>query len=275
MKPAHFAYHRAATLPEALAMLSEGDETAPVAGGQSLLVLLALRIAGFDRLVDVTRLQELRATRDTDDTVFLGAAVTHAEIEDGQVPDPSQGLMPRVAAGIGYRAIRNRGTLGGSLALSDPAADWPPCLMALDATLVIAGQSAERRLPVRDFHLGPYTTALEPGELILGAEIPRLPEGARWGCAKHARKSGAFADSIAVVVCPARDRARVVLGASESHPLHLAETSALLSRQPAAEESTLRATAAADIAKADPDADAWRRRCHLATVLKAIRKARR
>src|SRR5262249_60008773 len=111
------------------------------AGGQSLMAMMNLRLATPGLLIDIARLPELVAVADDADAVTLGACVTHAQIEDGRIADPSRGLMPRVAATLAYRAIRNRGTIGGSLALSDPAAEWPAVLTALDAEIMISGPS--------------------------------------------------------------------------------------------------------------------------------------
>lgn len=124
MKPAAFDYVRPKSLAEAIAILSAAAGDAQIlAGGQSLVAMMNLRVAAPDLLVDIARLDELRTVSETSDHVVLGACVTHAAIEDCLVPDPSRGFMPDVASNLAYRAVRTRGTLGGSLALSDPAAD--------------------------------------------------------------------------------------------------------------------------------------------------------
>lgn len=273
MKPAPFIFSRPASLDEAVTLLADEDSAA-VAGGQSLLPMMGLRVAFFERLVDVTRLAELAAVRETRDGVFLGAATTHAAIEDGKVPDPSLGLMRRAAGRIAYRAVRNRGTIGGSMALADPAADWPPCLVALGATMVLAGRAGERRVAAADFVQGQYLTALDPGEIITGIDIPRLPDGSVWGYGKHSRKSGAFADSIAIVVRRPDGHVEAVLGATTSHAQRLPRVAERLAGDWAADEAGLREAAAADLAEIDPDADGYRRRCHLATILSAVRETR-
>ncbi len=149
--------------------------------------------------------------------VQIGALTTHAAIEDGKVPDRFAGLLRRVASTISYRAVRNHGTIGGSVALADPAADWPPCLIALDADVRIASRNGMRRQAVTDFVQGTYTTSLTAGEIILGFDVPDPGGPLRWGFAKVVRKSGAFANSIAFVV--ARDKqASVVLAAAGARP---------------------------------------------------------
>ena len=276
MKPAPFDYLRPAAVSEAIAALQRADRTSGIiAGGQSLLVLMSLRMTSLDLLVDVSRLAELKAVSETDTHVFIGAATTHAMIEDGAVPDPSNGLMRRVASHIAYRAIRNHGTIGGSVALADPAADWPACLMALDAVAVVSGPSGQRREPVSDFVQGLYTTSLEQGEIILGFDIPKLPAVARWGAAKVARKSGAFANAMAFVVEHGEGTLpRVVLGATASRPQSLPQVAAYLNENRQIADAEIRAAISADLELADPDADAYQRRTHTATVLRAIGEAR-
>ncbi len=176
MKPAAFDYARPASLAEAIVLLSQAQGTAqdsargaqgdaPVdvqlmAGGQSLVAMMNLRVASPGLVIDIGRLPELRAVSETGDHVSLGACVTHAAIEDGRVPDPSRGLMPSVAANLAYRAVRTRGTLGGSLALSDPAADWPATMAALDAQLLLRGPRGERCVAAVAFATGIYETCL-------------------------------------------------------------------------------------------------------------------
>jgi carbon-monoxide dehydrogenase medium subunit len=185
MKAAPFDYVRPATLEAACAALAEdGVATAAIAGGQSLLPMLSLRVAIVDRLVDIGRLEELKEVTLTPDVLRIGALITHAAIEDGNIPDVTNGLMRRVAGGISYRAIRHHGTIGGSVALADPAADWPGCLMALGATVRIAGLCGERSEPVADFIKGQYATSLSArsysglrcrGGLRRAGDLPKRP----------------------------------------------------------------------------------------------------
>ena len=276
MRPAPFDYVRPKTISDAIVALQRPDMSASVlAGGQSMLVLLSLRAASTDLLVDVGRIEELKATSDGPSHTFLGAMTTHAMIEDRAVPDPSFGLMPRVASAIAYRAVRNHGTIGGSIALADPAADWPACLIALNATVVTQGPSGMRRWAMVDFVLGMYTTKLQLDEIIIGVEIPRLMHGARWGVSKAARKSGAFASSLAFVI-EQKDEApaRVAVGATSSCAQLLPRVAAYLDQHDALVEPDLLDQIGLDIDVADPDADAYQRRCHIATVIRAIREAR-
>lgn len=230
MKPAAFEYVRPSSVAEAIAILSRASGDAQVmAGGQSLVAMMNLRVAAPDLVVDIARLDELQACADVSDDVLLGACVTHAAIEDGRVPDPSRGLMPSVAGSLAHRAVRTRGTLGGSLALSDPAADWPPVMSALDAQVLLRGPGGDRTVAAVGFATGTYQTAAAADEIIASVRIPRLSARGRWGYAKFCRKSGEFAHSIAAVVRdPERGYARVVLGAVEGPPIVLARTSALV-----------------------------------------------
>ena len=217
MKAAAVEYVRPKSLAEAVSLLSQGNgEARVIAGGQSLLPMMNLRIAAPGLLIDIARLPELAGFVEDADAVTIGAAVTHAAIEDRRVPDPSDGLMPRAAAGLAYRAIRNLGTIGGSLALADPAAEWPAVLSALDAELRLRGPNGARSVGCAEFATGIFETGLAADEIIETVRIRKLSAGARWGYVKLSRKSGEFAHALAVALCdPGRGYARVVLGAGE------------------------------------------------------------
>jgi carbon-monoxide dehydrogenase medium subunit len=150
----------------------------------------------------------------------IGATVTHAAIEDGRIPDPTGGFLARVARGIGYRAVRTRGTIGGSLAHADPSADWLACLSALGAEVVVAASGGRRRVPLAGFVRGAMETQLAPGELVFAVRIPRLPPGTRFGFHKICRKAGELADAIGVVVAgPDGTCVCVSAGATTGRPL--------------------------------------------------------
>jgi carbon-monoxide dehydrogenase medium subunit len=275
MKPAAFDYARPDSLDAAIRLLANGDGAAmPISGGQSLLVLMGLRMTMIETLVDVSRLPDLKQLRDDDKTVFIGASTTHAVIEDGKIPDPSAGLMARVASKIAYRAVRNLGTIGGSVALADPAADWPACLIAMGAEACLAGPDGERRVPVEDFVLGAYETGLMPGEIVVGFQVPRR-KAMRWGTSKVNRKSGAFADSMAVFVeADDGEAPRVALAGTASRALHLSRVSQFAHDHRALDAGELRTVILDELAELVPDADAYQLRCHAATVSRAINEAR-
>ncbi|MEO7403974.1 MAG: FAD binding domain-containing protein, partial [Burkholderiales bacterium] len=173
-------------------------------------------------------LPELAEIRDEGGSLFIGALTSHAAIEDGRAfgsnGDPTNGLLRKVARGIAYRAVRNRGTIGGSLAHADPAADWVSAMALLDAGIVIRGAAGERIVPASQFVLGVMTTALAADEVIAGVRVPKLSTRARWSYWKFCRKTGEFAEAIAgFVVDPARDWHRAVMGATEGAPIVVAD----------------------------------------------------
>jgi carbon-monoxide dehydrogenase medium subunit len=229
MKAAPFDYLRAGSPAEAISLLATGGAEARVCGGsQSLGPMLALRLVQVEQLIDVSRLDALRSAELRGDSLRIGAAVTHARIEDGELPEVTRGLLPFVAANIAYRAVRNRGTLGGSLAHADPAADWVAAMCLLDAGIVLLGPQGERRLPARAFLLGPFTTALAPAEIIVAIEVPCFSPRARWAYRKLCRKPGDFAEAIgACWVDPLRGVARALIGALDTMPYVIEGAAAL------------------------------------------------
>jgi aerobic carbon-monoxide dehydrogenase medium subunit len=220
MKAPAFDFARPKDVGEALKLLGQGGR--PAAGTQSLGPMLNLRVAHPKLLVDIRGIEELQSTSENDEAVTLGACVTHAQIEDRRVPDPTGGLMPSVAANISYRAVRNRGTIGGSLAHADPAADWPTAMTLLNAVAVIAGPKGRREVPVESFATGIFTTVLAPDELLVAIRIPKRSPRARYGYWKFCRKAGEFAQAIgAALHDPERDELRAVMGALQGPPFVL------------------------------------------------------
>ncbi|MDQ6917794.1 MAG: FAD binding domain-containing protein [Candidatus Dormibacteraeota bacterium] len=218
MKAAAFAYHRPRSLAEALDLLAEhGDDAKPLAGGQSLVPLLAMRLAQPAVIVDLAEVPELKQRSGT----TIGAMVTNAALER----DPA-GLPPIASAAlphVGHFQIRNRGTIGGSLAHLAPAAEWPALALLLEARLTLRSRDrGERTLVTADFMLGPLTTALAPDELLTSITFPEWPAEGRWGFAEIARRPGDFA--LAGAACTVRDgRRRVVVFATGSLPQLLVE----------------------------------------------------
>jgi aerobic carbon-monoxide dehydrogenase medium subunit len=222
MKPAKFDYVRPATLPEALQLLTEAPAAKVLAGGQTLGPMLNLRLAQPELLIDISRIAELAEVAEDAESLRLGAIVTHAAIEDGRVNDPTSGYLRSIAAGIGYRAIRTRGTIGGSLAHADPAADWLAALTALAADLILATPRGARRLPLVGFVQGAMETALKADELIASVAIPKYSPRARFGYHKISRKRGEFADAIgASMADPERDIQRLVASTVAGAPIVL------------------------------------------------------
>ncbi|WP_432176123.1 FAD binding domain-containing protein [Streptomyces sp. Tue6028] len=208
MIPPAFEYTRPTSVDEAVRTLADAGEDAKVlAGGQSLLPLLRLRLAFPELVVDVGRIPELRGIREDEGTLVIGAMTTHHEV----VRDPRvrrhAGLLAAATATVADPAVRHRGTLGGSLAHADPAGDLPAVILALDATLVAVGPGGRRSIPAREFFVDYLQTALRPDELLLQVEIP-----ARDGWGFHYEKFQRVAQAWAVVGVAAlvrRDNGRI------------------------------------------------------------------
>lgn len=228
MKPAPFRLERPATLAEAVARLAAMDGAKAMAGGQSLGPMLNLRLATPDRVVDLSGIEDLRTVVEEPGHMVYGALVTHADVEDGRALDVGENILARVAGGIAYRAVRNRGTMGGSLAHADPAADWVNALSALGAEVEIVGPAGQRRLPMGAFLTGALTTALAPGEILAAIRVPKVPASARFGYVKHCRKVGEFAHAVgALLIDPTSGMARALMGAIDAPPLVFADAAML------------------------------------------------
>jgi carbon-monoxide dehydrogenase medium subunit len=229
MKAASFAYQRPSDLSAALALLAETDGTAKIiAGGQSLGPMLNLRLVSPDLIIDISGLSELKQAERSGDDLIIGACITHGDIEDGRIPDVTRGAMQGVATNIAYRAVRNRGTIGGSLSHADPAADWVSALAALGAKVLLRSRSGERRLPIEDFVTGALATALQPGEMVVSVSVPAMRPSTRWGYVKACRKPGEFAHAIAAVLIePDAAAARLVIGATDAAPIVITDAAAL------------------------------------------------
>ena len=229
MKAAPFGYERPADLNAALALMAATKGiTKIIAGGQSLGPMLNLRLVEPELVIDIAGLAELRQVERSGDELVIGACITHGDIEDGRIPDVTRGAMRRVAGAIAYRAVRNRGTIGGSLSHADPAADWVSALPALGAKIRLRSLAASRDLAVEDFITGALESALQPGEIVESVRVPVMRPSARWGYAKACRKPGDFAHAIAaVLIDPDATAARVVIGAIETAPIVLREAALL------------------------------------------------
>ena len=274
MKAGPVDYIRPRSLTEAIGLLSGAEvEARVIAGGQSLVAMMNLRVAAPGLLIDIARLPELAAVADEAEAVTWGACVTHAAIEDGRVADPSRGLMPRVAATLGYRAIRTRGTIGGSLALSDPAAEWPAVLAAVDAEVILSGPSGRRSLKCAEFTTGIFETKLAPDEIVESVRIPKLSASARWGYLKLCRKSGEFASALAIAIADlGRSHSRVVLGAANGAPLVLGDASRLVG-EGGRDREALRIAVSADLDRAsDRHFDEFQRNLHAVAAMRVVQQ---
>jgi carbon-monoxide dehydrogenase medium subunit len=273
VKPARFEYERPRDLGAALALLAgENVTTKVLAGGQSLGPLLNMRLVQPDLVIDITSIPDLVEVKETADHLVLGACITHADIEDGRVPDVTNGAMAKVAAGIAYRAVRNRGTIGGSLTSADPSADWVSALATLGADVILRGHDGTRTLAVEDYIIGALETSLGAGELLEAVRIPRLSKSARWAYVKKCRKTGEFAHAIgAVLVDDDRNVCRAVIGATESRPIVLADARELFggTDAPGAFDARVADRILLDAGMADP----IDRQIHVVTLRRAAAQA--
>ena len=280
MKSALFAYQRAGSLADAVRACGSGAAGIKLMGGsQSLGPMLNMRLVRAALVVDVSGAEDMGQVERRDGGLFMGGALTHAQIEDG-VLDAALGadarplaqMLRHVAGTIAYRAVRNRGTLAGSLAHADPAADWVLAMVALDAELQCVSANGTRRIAASQFMSGAFTTALEEGELLAGVLVPLYSADMRWGYKKFCRKTGEFAEaSCAVVLDPQRSVARIVIGALDGAPASLPGLAAQVAR--------LGAEALGDdavkeaVGKAAPSKDAVDRRLIEAVVKRALKQA--
>ncbi|HTJ99827.1 MAG TPA: FAD binding domain-containing protein [Bordetella sp.] len=273
MKAAKFDYIRPASVKQALeALRDHAGQAKLMAGGQSLGPMLNLRLARPAVVIDISGLEALRGVTRDGDTVRVGAAVTHAEIEDGVHPALRDSPMRQVAGGIAYRAVRNRGTLGGSLAHADPAADWVVVMAALGAGIELVGPDGVRQVGADALMQGAYTTAIGENEMIQAVRVPVAGARARWGYYKFCRKTGEFAEaSCAAWFDPASGQARVALGALDGPPRLLSGLARDVAEDGAA---ALDPTAIArEVGLAMPDKDKSQRHLHAAVVERCLRQA--
>jgi carbon-monoxide dehydrogenase medium subunit len=214
VKAAPFRYHAPDTVEEAVAALAElGDEAKVLAGGQSLVPMLALRLAVFEHLVDIGRIDVLRGVERRPGAVRIGAATTEATV--GRDPDVAAGapLLARATPFIGHHQIRNRGTIGGSIAHADPAAEYPAVALALDAELEVRSARGARTIPAAEFFTGVWSTSMEPDELLTGVTVPEWSGRCGFAVEEVARRHGDYAIAGAVVAVELGGDDRVVRAA--------------------------------------------------------------
>ena len=194
MKAAAFDYVKPKALSDALSLLEQGgDDARLIAGGQTLLATLNMRLSEPTILIDITDVDELKGISLVGDKLRIGALVTHTEIEDSDLVAKHAPLLKAAAPHIAHRAIRNLGTWGGSLAYGDPAAEWPACSLTLQATMVIHGPAGERKISAKDFFIDLYTTSLEPDEILVATEIPVAKPNQVFYFHELARRHGDYA----------------------------------------------------------------------------------
>jgi aerobic carbon-monoxide dehydrogenase medium subunit len=274
MYPAGFSYQRATSVQDAIALLAKEPDAKLLAGGHSLLPTMKLRLASPSTLVDLGGVKELRGIRRDGDRIAIGALTTHREIEFSAELKAACPLLPETAAQIGDPLVRNRGTIGGSVAHADPAADFPAALLALGATIQVEGPNGSRTIAADDFFLGLFETALQPNELLTGIRVPAAqPAGTGMAYEKfpHPASRYAIVGVAAVVnvaggVCRA---VRVAVTGAGSHATRLSSLEAALVGK-ALDEQTLAAACQQVIAPDDLLSDQFASseyRAHLAAVL--------
>ena len=261
MKPAPFAYHRPASLGEALQLLAaHGGEAQPLAGGQSLVPMMNMRLARPDHLIDLNDLAELDFIREGDGAIEIGAMTRHRTVVRSELLARWCPIVPAVVRTIGHDAIRERGTVGGSLALADPAAQWPLLAVLLDAQVELATGAGRRAIPGRDFFTGVFSTAAEAGELLTVLRISRMAAGDGWGYRGFTRRHGDFAIVAAACVMTLDagqkiERLRLAVSGAGDKPVRLdAVTNPCRGRVPDAE--TLAQLGRAAAAAVTPQDDA-------------------
>jgi carbon-monoxide dehydrogenase medium subunit len=200
VKPSAFEYHAPRSVDEAVSLLAElGDGAKVLAGGQSLIPMISLRLAYFDALVDVGRIEELQGIRTDADAVTIGATTIDALLETDQDIAAKVPLLARATPLVGHFQIRNRGTVGGSIAHADPAAEYPAIALALDSEIEAVSPRGRRQIPANDFFRGFWTTDLEGDELLVGTRFPAWTGQCGFGVREFARRFGDFAVAGAVV----------------------------------------------------------------------------
>ena len=192
MKPAPFSYQKARSLDEAIALLGEKDARL-LAGGQSLIATLNMRLSSPSLLIDINGLHGLNVISEKNGMIEIGALARHAQAERSDIIAKHAPLIARAMPYIGHPAIRNRGTLGGSIAFADPAAELPACLLALDGEVEASGPKGKRTIKAGDFFKGLFETALGPQEVLTAIRVPAADKGARVGFAELARRHGDYA----------------------------------------------------------------------------------
>ena len=283
MKLPPFDYACPATLPEAVQLLASRDGDAKaIAGGQSLMPMLAFRLAQPALLVDLRKLADLRGIRISERGVTLGAMVRWREIEDDARLDTAHPLLKAAVAHVAHYQIRNRGTVGGSIAHADPAAEMPGIAITCDAEIAVVGKSGAHVIQAGDFFQGPLTTALTADEIIVEIRLPAWPAGRRWGFEEFARRRGDFAMAAAAVFYDQDERGKArnahvgVVGVAD-RPLRLPAVEDVLNGA-TIDDATIAKAEAAAAAAVDPQGDihasaAYRRALTGTMVERALKRA--
>jgi aerobic carbon-monoxide dehydrogenase medium subunit len=278
MKASNVEYVRPQSLTEACRILQQHDgEAVPLAGGQSLLAALNLRLSAPKLLVDIGDLPELKTSSFVSGDIRLGALTRHFELLTTDAIKDALPLLPLAAGFIGHAGIRNRGTLGGSLAFADPAAELPACAVVLEARIVVAGSDGEREVPAEQFFTGIMETALRPGELITAVRFPTVAPGTRYIVDEFSRRHGDFAVAGVVMAARIEDdriaRARVVYFGCVDRPQPALHVSAALAGYELTSPKIGAVISAVDQDLAPDDMPGWRAETKLRLARTLTRRA--
>jgi aerobic carbon-monoxide dehydrogenase medium subunit len=252
VKPVNFDYARPGEVGAALKLIANESVTVKImAGSQSLGPMLNMRLVQPDLLVDITGIEELRQFDERPDEIIF-------------------------ARGIAYRAVRNRGTIGGSLTHADPSADWHSIMAALGAKVVVRGPAGERTMAVESYMLGALEADLGPGEMLVSVKVPKLSRSARWGYYKSCRKTGEFAHAIGCFLAdPDRGVIRVVIGATESRPIVIAEAGNIIGDGRAeCLDAVFDSRAVSEVVEAAGMTDSIDKQTHIIALRRALEQAR-
>ncbi len=274
MKPAPLSYHRAASVSDAIALLTSlGEESKVVAGGQSLVPMMSFRLARPEHLVDITRIPGLDSIELVGSDLVIGALATHQAVLESEVVRGSAGhrIIARTMRHVGHLPIRTRGTVGGSIAHADGAAEWPLLTVLLGARVVAEGPGGEREIPAEELFFGLYTTSLEPDEVVTRAIFPAAKGPA--GFAEYGLRHGDFALAAAGVVLPSSDGtadARIVVSGAAPAPARLPAAEAAVT---ACDDDALRRGVAKDLDELEVEDD-YQRSLVTGMVITAAQEAR-
>ena len=282
MTPGEFAYHRADTVDEAVALLARhGDDAKVLAGGHSLIPLMKLRLAAPAHLIDITRIGALKGVSEEGGELRIGAMTTQNEIIASDLLWQKCPLIPEASTQIADPQVRNRGTIGGDVVHGDPGNDQPAVMVALGASLVLRGANGERVVAADGFYRGVFDTQLEAGELLTEIRVPTPPPGTGHSYQKFKRKVGDFATAaVAVLITLDGDtcsRAAVVLTNLGPTPIRVAQAEAALAGSPV-DDAAINEAAECAVAASDPVEDmrgsvAYKKRMAGEVTRRAIREA--
>jgi carbon-monoxide dehydrogenase medium subunit len=270
----NFQYYRPRTLAEASALLKKHKGARILAGGHSLLPAMKFRLANPKALIDIGAIKGLCGIQARGKVIWIGAMTVHADVASSGLLRKSCPMLAEAAAQIGDLQVRNRGTIGGSIAHADPAADYPTALVALGATVLVKGPKGERKIPAEKFFLDLFTTALKPGELVAAVLLSPSGKGAGAAYVKHPHPASRYAVAGAAAAVEIKDgkfvRVSLVVGGATANPVRVTAAEAALAGQKADAQAIAAAGALVAPAIPDPMGDTYASgdfRVHLASVL--------